>query len=166
MKEINIEECLQKCLMHFGDNDYAPLAVFLGMTEALQIIHHSHHWETQGPVYFADHQLFAQLYLAMDAQIDQIGERVVGLSKEPKLVNYFSRMKVKHNFLETCTTPDPYMVVSLAAEKAYVHIGGKIMDKFKEEGLLTKGLEQMLGNILDVHETHVYLLNQRTTGML
>jgi hypothetical protein len=75
-------------------------------------------------------------------------------------------MKVKHNFLETCTTSDPYMVVSLAAEKAYVHIGGKIMDRFKEDGLLTRGLEQMLGNILDVHETHVYLLNQRTTGML
>ena len=58
------------------------------------------------------------------------------------------------------------MVVSLAAEKAYVHIGEKLMDRLKEAGLLTRGLEQMLGNILDLHETHVYLLDQRTKGML
>lgn len=166
MKEINIEECLEECIKHFGDSEYAPLAVFLGMTEALQMMLHSHHWETQGPTYFADHQLFQRLYTAMDAQIDQLGERVVGLSKEPKLVNYFSRMKVKQKFLETCTTPDPYMVVSLAAEKAYIHIGEKLMDRLKEAGLLTRGLEQMLGNILDVHETHVYLLDQRTKGMI
>ena len=166
MKEINIEQCLDECTKHFGDSKFAPLAVFLGMTEALQMMLHSHHWETQGPEFFADHQLFAQLYTAMDAHIDQLGERTVGLSKEPKLVNYFSRMKVKQKFLETCTTPEPYMVVSLAAEKAYIAAGEKLMDRLKEAGLLTRGLEQLLGNILDVHETHVYLLDQRTKGML
>lgn len=166
MKEINIDECLEECSKNFGDSEYAPLAVFVGITEALQMIHHSHHWETQGPEFFADHQLFSQLYTAMDAHIDQLGERTVGLSKEPKLVNYFARMKVKQKFLETCTTPDPYVMVSLAGEHAYIAVGEKLMERLKQADLLTRGLEQLLGNILDVHETHVYLLEQRSAGKL
>ena len=34
----------------------------------------------------------------------------------------------------------------------------------EEKNLLTRGLEQLIGNILDKHEEHLYLLQQRNTN--
>jgi len=163
MVELNVDQCLDECSELFGNHKYAPLAVFLGITEGLQMMIHSHHWETQGPNSYEDHKLFEQIYTAMDPQIDKLGEKVVGLSGEPKLVNYFPRMKVIQKFLETFTTPDPYVVVSLSAINGYISIGEKLMDRLKEANLLSRGLEQALGDILDVQETHAYLLMQRVS---
>ena len=53
---------------------------------------------------------------------------------------------------------------SMLAERSFQTAGAKLMDTLKERGLLTKGLEQCLGTILDTHETHIYLLKQRING--
>ena len=34
---------LRDCCDVFGDSEWAPLAGFLAVTEALQMLHHSHH---------------------------------------------------------------------------------------------------------------------------
>ena len=36
-----------------------------------------------------------------------------------------------------------------------------MMNLLKDKGLLSRGLEQLLGTILDNHESNVYLLKQR-----
>ena len=157
---------MNKCCSVFGsDEKYCLLAVFLAYTEALQMLHHSHHWQTKGNIFYQDHLLFEKLYTGVAEDIDPVGEKLIGLSKHAKLTNYFHRMEVMNHFLDACTdTSKSYMEVSLAAEKAYIDAGEKIMKSLEKDELLTSGLEQMIGDILDKHEGFVYLLNQRLTG--
>lgn len=144
-----------------GNDEYAPLAVFLGCTEALQMIHHSHHWQTQGSSFYGDHLLYQRLYEGVLAEIDLVGEKVIGVSKNSSLTNYFARMKMIQKFLEMVTSSEDYHAVSTKAEKTYIKVGEHLMNKLEASGLLTRGIEQMLGNILDKHEEHLYLLSQR-----
>ena len=154
---------MNKCCAVFGEDEkFCLLAVFLAYTEALQIVHHSHHWQTNGQIFYADHLLYEKLYTGVLEDIDPIGEKLIGLSKEPKLTNYFHRVEVLKHFLEACTdSSKSYIEVSLVAEKTYIAACEKIMKAFEKANLLTPGLEQMLGNILDKHEGFVYLLEQR-----
>ena len=52
---------LEDCCSVFGDSEYAPLAAFLAITEALQMIAHSHHWQTKGENFYGDHLLYQRL---------------------------------------------------------------------------------------------------------
>ena len=153
---------LEQCCSVFADSKWAPLAGFLAMTEALQMLHHSHHWQTKGENFYGDHLLYQRLYETVQGEIDLVGEKLIGVSQEVGLTNYFKRVKAMELFLEAVTHSDqPYIVVSHDAELTYVRMGGELMDQLEQAGLLTRGLEQMLGNILDKHEEHIYLLEQR-----
>jgi DNA-binding ferritin-like protein len=156
------ELTLDQCCSVFGDSEWAPLAGFLAVTEGLQVIQHAHHWQTKGENFYGDHLLYQRLYEAILPEIDLIGEKLIGVSQEIGLTNYFKRVKAMEMFLKAVTHSDkPYIVVSHDAELTYVRLGGELMDKLEQAGLLTRGLEQMLGNILDKHEEHIYLLEQR-----
>jgi DNA-binding ferritin-like protein len=153
---------LEKCCSVFGDSEWAPLAGFLAVTEALQMLAHSHHWQTKGENFYGDHLLYQRLYQDVQAEIDLVGEKLIGVSQDVGLTNYFKRVKTMEMFLKAVTHSDqPYIVVTHDAELAYVRMGGELMDQLEQAGLLTRGLEQMLGNILDKHEEHIYLLEQR-----
>jgi DNA-binding ferritin-like protein len=153
---------LEKCCSVFGDSEWAPLAGFLAVTEALQMLAHSHHWQTKGENFYGDHLLYQRLYQDVQAEIDLVGEKLIGVSQDVGLTNYFKRVKAMEMFLKAVTHSDqPYIVVTHDAELAYVRMGGELMDQLEQAGLLTRGLEQMLGNILDKHEEHIYLLEQR-----
>ena len=157
----DLQQCCEEMSALYDGNKYAPLAIFLGITEALTMLHHSHHWETQGPTFYADHLLFQRLYEDTQGEIDVLGEKLIGLTNESKLANYFIRIKVIQKFMDMVTTQDPYVVVSLNAEKLYLMIGKFIIMNFAGAGLLTSGLENMLGGILDKHEEHLFLLQNR-----
>jgi DNA-binding ferritin-like protein len=146
----------------FEPNPFAGLAAFLAATEALQMLEHSHHWQTKGESFYGDHLLFQRLYEAVLVDIDLIGEKLIGVSGDASLTNYFKRVKAIEMFLKAVTPHNqPYVVVSHDAELMYVRMGGELMDQLEQAGLLTRGLEQMLGNVLDKHEEHIYLLDQR-----
>lgn len=146
----------------FEPSPFAGLAAFLAATEALQMLEHSHHWQTKGENFYGDHLLYQRLYEAVLGEIDLIGEKLIGVSQDVSLTNYFKRVKAMEMFLKAVTHSDqPYVVVSHDAELTYVRMGGELMDQLEQVGLLTRGLEQMLGNILDKHEEHIYLLEQR-----
>jgi len=156
------ELTLDQCCSVFGDSEWAPLAAFLAVTEALQMLEHSHHWQTKGENFYGDHLLYQRLYTDVLQEIDLIGEKLIGVSQEIGLTNYFKRVKAMEMFLKAVTHSDqPYIVVTHDAELTYVRMGGELMDRLEQAGLLTRGLEQMLGNILDKHEEHIYLLDQR-----
>lgn len=153
---------LRDCCDVFGDSEWAPLAGFLAVTEALQMLHHSHHWQTKGENFYGDHLLYQRLYETVQGEIDLVGEKLIGVSQDVGLTNYFKRVKAMEMFLKAVTHSDqPYAVVSHDAELTYVRMGGELMDQLEQAGLLTRGLEQMLGNVLDKHEEHIYLLDQR-----
>jgi DNA-binding ferritin-like protein len=140
---------------------YADLAVWLAFMRALTMIHHSHHWQIMGKPFYGDHQLLKQLYEAVQDEIDKVGEKIVGLDS-PALTNYFLQIDHMRAFMEKVSDKKKSpLLVSLLSEFVFIQVGELVSKRLQEAGLFTSGLANMMGDILDRHETHVYLLKQR-----
>lgn len=149
----------------FGDEKYAEIGVMLTFLRSLSFIHQTNHWQCQGKDSYSDHLLFARLYESTSGHVDSCAERAVGLGNK-NLVDIrhsLTNMSKIIGSIENRPLPDEDQGVykSLLAEKTFVAIGEKIMDDLKSKKLLTRGLEQLLGDILSDHEDLVYLLKQR-----
>ena len=147
------------------NHDYADLAVWLAFLRALGMIHHSHHWQTMGSSFYGDHLLYERFYKAIQDEVDTVGEKVVGLDS-PALTNYFLQMHHMKSFMKKVSNKEKSpLFVSLEAELVFIAVGEVVSERLKEFKLETIGLANMLGDILDRHETHVYLLQQRLALM-
>jgi DNA-binding ferritin-like protein len=143
------------------DYQYADLAVWLGFMRALMMIHHSHHWQAMGTSYYGDHELLKKIYEATQDEVDSLGEKIIALDS-PALTNYFLQVDHMRAFMEALSDKQKQpLVVSFLSELAFIHVGEGVSKRLQEAGLLTTGLENLMGGILDRHETHVYLLKQR-----
>ena len=162
---------LEDLFITYGDAKYAELGVFIDLLRALSLLHHTHHWQTQGPQFYGDHLLYQRLYELADAQIDGVGEKAVGLGS-PELVMARHSLENMRRYIEAVEDGDVMDTLalkmakrSLLAEKSFITAGEKLMDQLKSKGLLTRGVEQLLGTILDQHEGLVFLLKQRVAGI-
>lgn len=146
-----------------ADLKYRKLAVWLGFLRGLYFLHQTHHWQTSGEKYYSDHLLFQRLYEEILPEIDSLAEKIIGL-ESIRLVNQMHQIRHAEEFITLATSnPDGLVARSLVAELAFVKSGELAMEELKGTKLLTPGLEQSIGNILDLHESHLYLLKRRYT---
>lgn len=152
--------------------EYADLAVFLGALRSMYMIHQTHHWQSQGKEFYGDHLLFQRLYEAIAPEIDAVAEKLIGLGGIAT-TNYFAQVHHMEAFQKAVTGKDqPIIEVSLLAEATLMAMARLILLRLSElntgavtfgglRSLLTPGLENMIQGILDLHESHLYLLGQR-----
>jgi DNA-binding ferritin-like protein len=148
----------------YGNAQYAELAVLLAAVRTLSFIHQQNHWCAKGKEYYGDHLLFMRLYETVDKEIDILAEKIVGLSSEG-FVLLRSQCKHMHAFVELMgeelsDTSKGYKT-SFQAELIFAALISEVFTILEQSGLLTPGLEQCLGTIMDTHEGNVYLLKQR-----
>lgn len=154
---------IEQCASSYSiDEEYKELSILLGFLRSLGMIHHSHHWQTLGDSYFGDHLLYERLYKTIEGEVDVLGEKVVGVGS-PALTNYFRQLLHMKTFMKAINQGDPLITESFRAEILFVLCGELIVKLLERSGLLTTGIEQAVGNILDKHEGHIYFLKQRTT---
>lgn len=159
----------------YGDSRYAELAVFLDLLRSLQFLHHQHHWQVSGVSSYSDHLLFQRLYEGLATEIDAVGEKTVceggvelvasrhSLTNIPKFLNAVEDAVG----ISQKESPANFMVrKSLLAEKSFVTAGERLMKMLEDKSMLTRGIENLLGGILDAHETNVYLLEQRLKSVI
>ena len=161
---------IEDLFITYGDAKYAELGVFIDLLRALSLLHHTHHWQTQGSQFYGDHLLYQRLYELADGQIDMVGEKAVGLGSADLVLARHSLENMRR-YIEAIEDTDmmdaPALKMakrSLLAEKSFITAGEKMMDQLKSKGLLTRGVEQLLGTILDQHEGVLFLLKQRVAG--
>lgn len=65
---------------------------------------------------------------------------------------------------ENETPAQKHVARALRAETAFIRAGESLMNMLDGKGLLTRGVENLLGGILDKHEGLLYLLKQRVKG--
>jgi hypothetical protein len=152
--------------------EYVDLAVLLGSLRALYMIHQTHHWQSQGKDFYGDHLLFQRLYEGIAGEIDLVAEKLVGLGGIAT-TNYFAQMHHMQTFQKAVSNKEQSVVeVSLLAEATFLAMGRLVLLRLSElntgaakfggmKMMLTPGLENMIGGILDLHESHLYLLSQR-----
>ena len=162
-----LNELVLKTLNHVGSefqetDDYSELAILLGLLRSLNILHQSHHWQTEGKEFYSDHLLFQKLYETIQGEIDTIGEKTVGFGK-PYLTNYFKQLRMIKIMLKSLTDSNvSYLLNSYRAELFTVEFIEELSKRLKLKGFLSSGLEQTLGTIQETHEQFCYLLKQQT----
>jgi DNA-binding ferritin-like protein len=152
--------------------DYSDLAVFVSALRGLYIIHQTHHWQAQGKNFYGDHLMFQRLYEPIPQEVDQVAEKLVAFGGV-KLTNYFAQLNLTEDFMRQVTDSTKSTTdVSLFAEIVFSKMGELLLTRLAEArktskesarmaNLRTPGLENLIEGILDLHESHIYLLSQR-----
>lgn len=166
VQNIAVARMLEASLALFPGEQYAEVVVILGALRALSILHQTHHWQSSGPDFYSDHLLYDRLYNDIVPQIDSTAEKIVGLNKAA-LVGFEKHVVTLSAFLKNVKmqgSSDEPARRSLEAEIMFLGLLEAVMYNLDQTGLLTRGLEQHLGNIADKHEEFIYLLKRRVVS--
>lgn len=151
------------------------LGVLLSSLQAMSILYKTFHWHSSGDDYYGDHLLYERLYTETSGEVDGLAEKMLGLSGINYLValNPVLQIQTQHFFVkgiaewtkrggdEVRDLPAYHAAAGLLSEKAFLCFVDCVMRALEENARLTSGLSNMLEGISDLHEGHVYLLQQR-----
>jgi len=162
----------RKVASHLADSKVAnemtgadPLFALLAVLRAASFIHQTHHWQTKGGHYYADHLLFDRLYTESQPFIDQVAERMVGLSQDSESVCPVKQSQLVAKVVQLLdggsSSPDMLVKVSLKTESTLLQVVDAVYQKMEAAGTLTNGTDNLLQGVADLHETFTYLLQQR-----
>ncbi len=148
--------------------DLSPLSDLLACLRAASHIHQTHHWQTSGPEYYADHLLFERLYDEGQEFIDQVAERAVGGDSIERVdaVEQVDKVGEKvHKAYSEASGGSPQDMVrrSLAIENMVIENIKTAINTLSSTDSLSAGTSNLLEGIADTHETFLYLLKQRNT---
>lgn len=158
--------------------EVSPLSMVLTFMRALAHVHQSHHWQTRGQTFYADHLLFERLYSESLEFIDQVAERAVGIYG-PEAVDPFLQATgvqivvayvcghTKGDAMQTsleANTPELMVERSLRGEVKFLKVLEASIKALGEFGKLSPGTSNLLEGVSDKHEAFVYLLRQRSGG--
>lgn len=158
---------IENMMAEWGSVPYAQLSVVLVHLKFLSTLHENHHWTCMGDPFYGDHLLFSRLYDAVDAEIDPVAEKAVGLgctsNVNPHLIHSQVLKLLSNSGMSQATIPQSSDLArkSLVAEMNFLKVIESCRSSLEECGLLTNGVDNMLQDIADKHEGHVYLLKQR-----
>jgi len=163
----NVNITIDNMMSEWGDIPYCQLSIILVHLRALSMIHQTNHWICKGDSYYGDHLLFERLYNETLEEIDSVAEKAVGLGNESNVnvsLQIIQVYRLIQGVGQTATIPQPnsHAETSLNAETSFLHVLEYIVQTLKDEQKSSLGLENMLSDIADKHEKHVYLLKQRT----
>lgn len=142
------------------------MAQLLSFTRALAAMYQHMHWKTSGPTYYGDHLLYERLYGNVDSEIDGIAEKTIGLFDDDKAINPVEDLETTSDFVSSITSsdasPEEFPKLAIAAEKKFAEAITMTLEALREDGMPMDGVENMLQGVVDLHESHLYLLQQRT----
>lgn len=122
---------------------------------ALSWTHHAAHWQAKGVTAYQDHLLYERLYKDTLDEVDGFAEKLVGLFGNDAVDPVAMIEGTRHFVLET-QKHDHIMVCALHCEQRFLAAIKAVLGAFD----LSPGMQNFLEGVADVHETHVYLLQQ------
>ena len=151
--------------------DLAPLSSLLAHLRAAAHINQTHHWQTNGPEFYADHLLFQRLYEGEDGEpqdiIDQVAERSIGADSAERVdaleqINMMQEVVRKAYETAPGDTPEDMIKRSLLTEEMVLENIKSAINTLSSTDSLSSGTSNLLEGASDLHETFVYLLKQRS----
>lgn len=169
------EDALQGIIRVTTENPGVALPSILTILRALASVHQSHHWLTYGASFVGDHALFEELYDNVNEEIDKVAERAVGSGSPLETLHPAVQLRQVTLVVEALcgngeTTgegenPDSYVATSLKAERGFLQGVGYVAEALKQANALSRGTDNLLGEIEDQHEKHVFKLSQRAKSV-
>lgn len=147
-------------------SDFSSLSNLLAHLRAAYHIHQTHHWQSFGEAYYADHLLFQRIYEESQEFIDSVAERIVG-SDYTDGVNAVAQIdkmsEVIHDVFSKVqgASPDDLAKRSLYIEQVILKQTELAINEMSSFDVLSPGISNLLEGIYDKHETFIYLLKRR-----
>ncbi len=144
------------------------MSAYIGFVRAYHLWMHGAHNVTKGPGFAGDHvELYGKIYLEVQESIDAIIEKGVGVYQSEGIA---CPMKITSDAMlildnwESPSSQAAERIADLALEytKQLVLVGEGTASLLEDMGVLTYGMDNMFGGLVDIHENYVYLLQQRT----
>lgn len=143
------------------DSCKTKLQNLLAMLRAVQIVHHTAHWQTKGPTFAGDHALFSELYTAIDDEFDTLAEKIVA-KYDGDAVDATDQLRKISTVVSRAVESDRDLFKrSLNCEVGLQSVLESVRDYLKKENELSIGMDNFLQGLADSHETAVYKLQQR-----
>ena len=148
--------------------DYKPLADLLVVYRGVTAVHLTHHWQTRGGHYYADHLLLQRIYEETQELIDPMAERTVGLGHW-LLVDAVTQARALADLVGLLTPggkvpPENMIQTSYNATLFAISAIEMVIKRLDEAGLMTAGLDDLLPAHAGKFEEHGYLLGQRLSA--
>jgi DNA-binding ferritin-like protein len=161
---------LDNMVSEWGAIPSAHLSVVLVHLRFLYLVHQTHHWVAKGDSFYGDHMLFQRLYEAIAVEIDVLAEKAVGMGSErnvnlPLQVIQLQRLVQGYGMATTIPQSTELAKRSLLAERNLLLVVATAVEQMKMQGILSRGVDNMLATVEDKHEEHVYILQQRCMSL-
>lgn len=143
------------------------VGAYLGFLRAYHLWMHGAHNVTKGPAFAGDHvELYGRIYNEVQDAIDGVIEKGVGVYQDESIacpMRITDDAMLILNEWESPSGLPAERIATLALEytKQLVKIDEGTAHVLEEMGVLSYGMDNMLGGLADNHETYVYLLQQR-----
>jgi DNA-binding ferritin-like protein len=119
------------------------------------------HWQVKNSVFYSDHLLLERLYNETSARIDQIAEKMMGITGNAALLNLNELTKKQYEIVKALpynpAENSVFFQTGLQCEQKLLELC-KVIDSAPETSV---GVRNMIGDIADESEARVYLLRQR-----
>jgi hypothetical protein len=144
------------------------MAAYIGFTRAFHLWFHAAHNVTKGTGFAGDHtSLYGPIYVGVQDTIDRVIEKAIGIFDDEELgcpmrITSDAMLVLEEWESPTNQSADRIADIALAYCKQFVTMDEAVASTLDEMGSLTFGLDNLLAELADVHESYVYLLQQRS----
>lgn len=144
------------------------MSAYIGFLRAYHLWMHGAHNVTKGPSFAGDHvELYGKIYNEVQDAIDGVIEKGMGVYQDESIA---CPMKIVEdavlllNEWESPAEQAAERIADLALEytRQLVKIGEGTAITLDQMGVLSYGTDNLLGDLVDTHETYLYMLQQRT----
>lgn len=135
----------------------------LGLLAMLRSMHweyYTSHWKVKGVAFYGNHLLFSRLYENVEKEFDGLAEKILGLFNDVSGINSIPQMGMALKYLASVEEIDCCFERALTMEKMFLDSIKECKNSCESGGILTPGLENLLDDLYDAHESHVYLIQQ------
>ena len=142
-----------------SEQSASALSRLVALLRAVQLLHHTAHWQTAGATFYGDHLLYERLYTGITEEFDGLAEKTVYLAgvgavdavAQAQLVAELVAGFAGADLVRRAYSAE--MMLQEEIEECRATLG--------EAGELPIGLDNFLQGLADSHETACYLLKQR-----
>lgn len=143
------------------ENAKARLQTLLALLRAMQLMHHTAHWQVKGPSFVGDHALFGDLYSELLEEADGLAEKMVYMFGED-VVSADDQLTRLMSICRTSLEQKDLFQRALHMEEWLQKVIEGVRSALEAEMLMNNGLENYLQGLADTHQTACFKLKQRT----
>lgn len=135
------------------------LRTILCLLRALHWDLHTSHWLTKGAAFYANHGMFSEMYKATEDDYDKVAEKMMGHYEEHIIALVPAElMRLSYGWLKKIEGIGDLYERALKLETILIQLIANCKELCQD--IMTPGIENMLDEIADQHEKHIYLIKQ------